>query len=293
MQGHVLAARSAAQPSPAPLPCAGQRGAARPPPPVRWRYRLCNHVCRGMGKNPNTNKRNNPRSVRNAGSQPGGNGAQLRDAPFPRETPGVAGSPAGAAGAWFLGATRAKLVAREPAGQSWGLVVEASCLPGEHPVRNGEEAPAGSQPGSWAKPTGSLFSRPCIISPFQEATRAMSTACLGSDGWVFDQCHSSLLTLFFLVWSPAFPLGVEPREFSGSLSVAATGLCRSKAALGGGSVPRPSRPSTGGIGPCMKLLVLNSLSPWSTSQRFSVRCPAERRLVVPSPAAETITLRKG
>lgn len=120
MQGDVLAARSAAQPGPAPLPCAGQRGAARPPPPVRWRYRLCNHVCRGMGKNPNTNKRNNPRSVRNAGSQPGGNGAQLRDAPFPRETPGVAGSPAAAAGAWFSGATRAKLGAREPAGQSWG-----------------------------------------------------------------------------------------------------------------------------------------------------------------------------
>lgn len=72
--------------------------------PVRWRYRLYNHVCRGEGGEKNNDNRNDPLIVRNAGSQPrggpGGSGARRRDAPFPQGVPGLARSPAAAAGAW-------------------------------------------------------------------------------------------------------------------------------------------------------------------------------------------------
>lgn len=150
-------------------------GAARPPPPVRWRYRLYNHVYRGEGGKKNDDNRNDPLIVRNAGSRPrggqGGSDARRRDAPFPQGVPGLARTPRRLPG---LGprSHQSKVGGKRASGGP----AEPSFLPGEHPLRNGEEAPAASQPEIWAKPTGSLLSLPCITSPFQKAAHAMYIA---------------------------------------------------------------------------------------------------------------------
>lgn len=224
---------------PQPLsPRTGRRGAARPPPPVRWRYRLYNHGYSGEGKKNNNNKRNNPLIVRNAGSRPrggpGGSGARWRDAPFPRGALGVARTPAAAAGAWPSGTTRAKSGAsgRAEARRSRPCYRE-NILSGtgrrHRPVPN---RGAGRNPRAVSRPSPAILLSKKLLIQCPQPAWALMAGCLISPTPFPGR-------FFFLVCSPAFPLGVEPPKFSGSRSVAATGVRRSRAALGAWLCPSP------------------------------------------------------
>lgn len=143
---------------------AARHGSERPPPPVRWRYRLYNHVFK---KKREKNQKERTASLSETG------------------TPGGAMSPP-------------PRVPRARGGSGPPVPV---LLPGKFPHRLGLGGVFGPVPGwgSSGRAVCASPSLPSIALPFPKAARATCAACLGFGVWCFPQFRACPRFLFYFI----------------------------------------------------------------------------------------------